>query len=48
MLDWGVHVLDQTLYLINEPVKSVWAQIERIRSERPTTTARCSSGLRAV
>lgn len=33
MLDWGVHVLDQTLYLINEPVKSVWAQIERIRSE---------------
>lgn len=33
LLDWGVHMLDQTLYLIDEPIKSVWAQIETIRSE---------------
>lgn len=33
LLDWGVHMLDQTLYLIDEPIKSVWAQVETIRSE---------------
>ena len=31
LLDWGVHMLDQTLFLIEEPVKSVDAQIVTIR-----------------
>ena len=31
-LDWGIHMLDQTLALIREPVKSVFADIRPIRS----------------
>lgn len=30
--DWGIHVLDQTLFLIDEPVKSVYASIRRLHS----------------
>lgn len=31
-LDWGIHMMDQTLALITEPVKSVFAEIRSIRS----------------
>lgn len=31
-LDWGIHMMDQTLALIKEPVKSVFADIRPIRS----------------
>ena len=27
---WGPHVLDQTLHLLDSPVKSVWSRLERI------------------
>ena len=30
--DWGIHMLDQTLYLIQEPIRSVWASVLPIRS----------------
>ncbi len=30
LLDWGVHVLDQILYLIQEPIKSVYATVRNI------------------
>lgn len=30
--DWGVHMLDQTLYLFDGPIKSVYADVRRIRS----------------
>lgn len=33
LLDWGIHMLDQTLDLIREPVKSVCADVRPIRSE---------------
>ena len=33
LLDWGIHMLDQTLDLIREPVKSVFADVRPIRSE---------------
>lgn len=33
LVDWGVHMLDQTLYLVQEPVKSVSATILRFNSE---------------
>ena len=31
-LDWGIHMMDQTLALIREPVQSVFADIRSIRS----------------
>ena len=33
LLDWGVHMLDQVLYLIDEPVKSVEGYIRSLWSE---------------
>ena len=30
--DWGIHMLDQMLYLIDEPIHSVWGQVRSIRS----------------
>ena len=30
--DWGIHMLDQMLYLVQEPIRSVWAKIQPIRS----------------
>ena len=27
LFDWGVHLIDQIVYLIDEPVKSVWADV---------------------
>ena len=33
LLDWGIHMLDQTLDLVREPVKSVFADVRPIRSE---------------
>lgn len=30
--DWGIHMLDQLLYLIDEPVRSVWGKVMPIRS----------------
>jgi len=32
LLDWGIHMMDQTLALITEPVRSVFADVRRIRS----------------
>lgn len=33
LVDWGVHMLDQVLYLIQEPVKTVSANVRPINSE---------------
>lgn len=30
--DWGIHMLDQLLYIIDEPIRSVWGKIMPIRS----------------
>ena len=30
--DWGVHMLDQTLYLFEDPIQSVFASVKTIRS----------------
>jgi len=30
--DWGIHMLDQMLYLVREPIRSVWGKILPIRS----------------
>ena len=30
--DWGIHMLDQMLYLVEEPIRSVWGSIRTIRS----------------
>lgn len=32
LLDWGVHLIDQMVYLMNEPVKSVYAQLRNDKS----------------
>ena len=32
MLDWGVHLIDQLMYMIHEKVVDVWCQMESIRS----------------
>ncbi|NLE13954.1 MAG: Gfo/Idh/MocA family oxidoreductase [Clostridiales bacterium] len=33
LLDWGVHMLDQLLYLIKSPVKTVYSDIKKLWSE---------------
>jgi predicted dehydrogenase len=33
LVDWGVHMLDQVLYLVQEPVKTVSANIRSLKSE---------------
>lgn len=51
-LDWGIHAMDQMLYLIQEPVKSVYATIRNIKSEEVDDYAKVSltfeSGLVAL
>lgn len=33
LLDWGVHMMDQMLYLVGEPVKTVYGQVRSLWSE---------------
>lgn len=41
-LDWGIHAMDQMLYLIQEPVKSVYATIRNIKTEEVDDYAKVS------
>lgn len=34
LLDWGVHMMDQMLYLVREPVKTVFGQVRSLWSEK--------------
>ena len=41
-LDWGIHAMDQMLYLIQEPVKSVYATVRNIKDDEVDDYAKVS------